>query len=254
MISVLGMFSEISARVSDTIMDKINCKVLGQWPNIWQGISIGITVSDRQQGAGCVPSSTIVIPSDIPNVEDIVISIENSDEKDKALSRDIDLLTFKVTQLQELTKNHIIQQAIIDSNTKFQSMENVDQYILEKDKEWINTPKNQISPFMGALIENNISKILKEKQKIPTEQFGDVLFPEIIVTNEFGANVAVTGRTEDYNKGDEIWWIKAEKQSVQFRSVNWDDSTKIYSADIVIKIENNKGKFIGVLKAATPVR
>ena len=133
-------------------------------------------------------------------------------------------------------------------------MENVDQYILEKDKEWINTPKNQISPFMGALIENNISKILKEKQKIPTEQYGDVLFPEIIVTNEFGANVAVTGRTEDYNKGDEIWWIKAEKQSVQFRSVNWDDSTKIYSADIVIKIENNKGKFIGVLKAATPVR
>ncbi len=208
-----------------------------------------------------VPSSetqTIVIPADeIPNVETLEIPVSNSDIKDKLLSSDLDLLTFKVTQLQELTENPAVIKAVIDSNAKFRAMgddDKIETYIVEKDKEWKKTPKGQLSPLMGSLIENNVSKILKQKQKIPTEEFGDVIFAEIIVTNEFGANVAITGRTDDYNQGDEAWWIRALKQSVQFRDVLWDDSAQIFSADIVIKIVDENGKFIGVLNAATPVR
>ncbi len=84
-----------------------------------------------------------------------------------------------------------------------EAMQDPETYIVDRDKEWKSTPKDKPSPFMGSLIENNISKILKQKQTISTEEFGDVIFPEIIITNEFGANVAITGRTDDYNQGDE---------------------------------------------------
>ena len=89
---------------------------------------------------------------------------------------------------------------------------------------------------------------------ITTEEFGDVLFPEIIVTNAYGANVAITGRTDDYNQGDEVWWIKAKDRVVHFRDTLWDESAGIFSADIVVQITDENGYFIGVLNAATPVR
>lgn len=52
---------------------------------------------------------------------------------------------------------------------------------------------------------------------IRTEEFGEVLFPEIIITNAYGANVAIAGRTDDCNQGDEFWWTKANTREVQFR-------------------------------------
>jgi len=167
---------------------------------------------------------------------------------------DLDLLTFKVTQLQELVSDPKIIQAVIESNTKFAVMDDPYQYIIEKDEEWKKQPKNKDSPFMGTLIENPTAKILKTKSVISTEEFGDVFFPEIIVTNEYGANVASTIRTDDYNQGDEVWWIKAKQHDVQFRDTEWDESAKIFSADIIVVIVDDNGHFIGVLNAATPVR
>lgn len=178
-------------------------------------------------------------------------SVEQETQKEFS---DLDLLTFKVTQLQEITSHLEIIQAVIDSNEKFEVMDDPIQYIVEKDAEWKNQPKNKNSPFMSTLIENPIAKILKTKSIISTEEFGDVLFPEIIVTNAYGANVAITIRTDDYNQGDEIWWIKAKENNVQFRDTTWDQSAGIYSADIIIAIFDNNGQFIGVLNAATPVK
>ena len=71
---------------------------------------------------------------------------------------------------------------------------------------------------------------------------------------QYGANVAITIRTDDYNQGDEIWWIKAKENNVQFRDTTWDQSAGIYSADIIVAIFDNNGQFIGVLNAATPVK
>ena len=202
-----------------------------------------------------VEQTVVIVPTpDINELDSLEIRVSDDDVKNMVLSSDLDLLTFKVQQLMQLAENPTIRQVVIDSNDKFRAMKNVEEYISEKDIEWKSTPKGQLSPFMGALIENNISKVLKQKQNISTEQFGDVLFPEIIITNEFGAIVAVTNRTEDYNQGDEFWWILAKGQAVQFKDVLWDESAKIFSADIVIKIENENGQFIGVLKAVTPVR
>lgn len=190
--------------------------------------------------------------------KDIVSEIdkvpESAEQETQKEFSDLDLLTFKVTQLQEITSHPEIIQAVIDSNKKFEVMDDPYQYVVEKDVEWKNQVKNKNSPFMSTLIENPTAKILKAKSIISTEEFGDVLFPEIIVTNAYGANVAITIRTDDYNQGDEVWWIKAKGNSVQFRDTAWDESAKIYSADIIVTIFDNNGQFIGVLNAATPVK
>lgn len=200
------------------------------------------------------PAQTVLVPTqDIPNLDTIEIPV-NENSKDKVVNTDLDLLQFKILQMQELAENPDVIQAVIDSNAKFDEMEDVYTYMDEKDAEWKNQPENQNSPFMNLLIENSLANFLKTKSVITTEEYGDVLFPEIIVTNEFGANVAITIRTSDYRQSDEGWWLKSKNESVQIREVTWDESAKIYSADIVIRIVDDQGKFIGVLNAATPVR
>jgi len=191
------------------------------------------------------PPAEILQTNEIPETEEL--------ETKKSFT-DLDLLTFKVIQLQDLASHPKIIQAVIDSNMKFAAMDDPYQYILKKDEEWKKQPKNKDSPFMSTLIENPYAKILKTKSVISTEEFGDVLFPEIIVTNAYGANVAITIRTEDYNQGDEVWWIKAKKHDVQFRNTEWDKSAKIFSADIIVVIVDDNRHFIGVLNAATPVK
>ena len=156
--------------------------------------------------------------------------------------------------MQELASHPVVVQAVIDSNSKFAAMKDPYAYVVEKDEEWKSQPKKQNSPLMTALIENNVSDILREYTIIPTKEFGDVLFPEIIVTNSYGANVAITGRTDDYNQGDEVWWIMTKDRMVHFRDTLWDESAGIFSADIVVQITDENGHFIGVLNAATPIR
>ena len=183
--------------------------------------------------------------------QDIDTLTQDTSEK---LFSETDLTTFKVLQLQQLVANPVIIQAIINSNAEFDAMDDPYLYVVETDAEWKNYPKDKTSPFMYLLIENKAANILKTKLVIETEEFGDVLFPELIVTNAFGANVAITHRTDDYNQGDEVWWIKTKKTDVHFRDTMWDESAKTYSADIVIRIVDENGHFIGVLNAANPVK
>jgi len=154
----------------------------------------------------------------------------------------------------ELAENNDIISSVIDSNKRFAAMDDANAYIAEKDQEWLKTPRNSNSPFMSAIIESSVSDLLREKTVIPTQEFGNVLFPEIIVTNSYGANVGQSQRTDDYNQADEGWWIRAKTVSIHLREVGWDQSANIFSSDIIIKIVDEDGNFIGVLKAVTPIR
>jgi hypothetical protein len=178
----------------------------------------------------------------VPDV-DIQRNVENQ----------LDLLAFKIEQIKELAQNDDIIRTVIDSNNRFDAMEDAAAYITQKDQEWRETPMNSQSPLMSAIIESNISDILREKSVIITDQFGAVLFPEIIVTNAYGANVAQSIRTEDYNQADEGWWLRAKTVPIHFREVSWDSSAEIFSSDIIIRIVDEDGNFIGVLNAATPI-
>jgi hypothetical protein len=185
--------------------------------------------------------------------DDLIVQVPDTEIQQQVESQ-LDILLYKISQMKELASKTEIVNAVIDSNKNFAAMKDIALYITQKDQEWIDTPKNILTPFMGALIENNISDILREKSTIPTEQFGDILFPEIIITNVYGANVAQSIRTEDYNQADEGWWIRAKSETVQIREVSWDESAGIYSADIIVRIVDEQGNFIGVLNAATPIR
>ncbi len=198
----------------------------------------------------------LVIPSESDDSLDTeVIEIDVIDDESKGnIVHNLDLIAFKIQKMQELSKNTELIQAIRDSNSQFGTLDEPYEYINEKDEEWQSASESEITPFMDSIIKSHISDFLRKYTVIPSGEFGDLQFPEIFVTNAYGANVAQTGKTSDYYQSDEGWWLKGKNESIYVGSIEWDKSANIYASDIVIKIQDKNGNFIGILKAVTPAR
>lgn len=166
---------------------------------------------------------------------------------------DIEKLTFEVKGIEKLSTNPLIHQALISSNQEFNEIDNVYLYIDEKDEEWVSAEWDTITSFMSELIQNDISDLLRQSASFHEEDYGYVVYAEIFVTNAYGANVAQTGKTSDYRQDDEPWWQRAKSDMIHITSVEFDESAGVYSADICLRIDDQDGNFIGIIKAVTNI-
>jgi len=141
-----------------------------------------------------------------------------------------------------------VQQTILFSNKEFETLGNVQEYIDKKDKEWVSSPKKEITPFMKQIIDNKLSDELRKSLMFFEEKYGYNVLGEIFVTNAYGANVAQTGKTTDYKQDDEDWWRMAKDKGLYVRDVEFDESAGVYSTDIGIRVEDDTKNFLGVIK------
>jgi signal transduction histidine kinase len=154
----------------------------------------------------------------------------------------------RIETFQEYSKNSIIQRVISQSNREFEKLDNIQTYISEKDREWTSTPKEEVTTFMQELINNELSEKLREKTSFYQDKYCYRVFGEVFVTNKYGANTAQTGKTTDYYQADEQWWQMAKKDCVYVADVEYDRSAEVYSTDICIRIDDETGNFLGVMK------
>jgi len=141
-----------------------------------------------------------------------------------------------------------LPETIIKSNQQFENLDDIQEYIDQKDREWTSAPKKEITPFVQDLISNELSKQLRKRTRFYEEKYGFEVFPEVFVTNKYGANLAQTGKTSDYYQADEEWWQRARRDGLYIRDVAHDESADVYSVDIGIRIDDDDGNFIGVAK------
>ena len=161
----------------------------------------------------------------------------------------------KIEELQLHLKDDSLQNIIRHSNRKFENLDSLQEYVNQKDREWVQTPKDQITPFMQVLIHNELSNHLRrELVEFYNNKYGYKLFGEIIVTNKYGANVAQTGRPSDYRQDDETWWQIARDTGLYVSDIAYDVSAGIYAVSISVKIEDENGDFIGAIKAVLAVK
>jgi len=164
-----------------------------------------------------------------------------------------DKLSLEITGIEELVKVYDLRQSLRDSEQEFQEMQDVYLIIEQREKDWTNTGLEVITPFIQELIDNKISEQLREHADKYQESFGYDLYPEIFVTNSYGVNIAQTGKTTDYIQNDELWWIRAKQDGLYISEIHYDESANVYSADIALRINDNLGEFLGVIKAVTNV-
>ncbi len=161
---------------------------------------------------------------------------------------------YKIQETQELASDPRLAKAIITSNEDFSNLEDPNSYLNEKDQEWISQPKGTLSPFMTDIISNELSDILRQKSKFYESSYQFPVFSEIFLTNSYGANVAQTGKTSDYKQNDEEWWQVAKQSGIHIQDVSFDESANVFSIDISVRIEDEDGNFLGILKNVVNIK
>ena len=200
---------------------------------------------------------TITILSGELETLEIVVNLEKIKVKDveKIIEQDVqnqsqqELTQEAFSKLQDalvLTKHPDIQQTLKDSNNEFGELADPYALVDERDDEWVSSD-DQLTPFMGTLLGNKASELLREIMNEDKAQTKDYVYEEIILTNVYGANVALTAKTTDYKQWDEQWWQLAKDTGVNFET-GYDESAGVESLDMSVRISDDDGRFMGVMK------
>jgi len=160
-----------------------------------------------------------------------------------------------VGQFQIQAKSGSFQEVLSLSNDEFDRLPDAEGYIRKKDENWTSTKKATVTPFMEALIDNALARHIREVFIDHFgQQYGFALIHEIIITNKYGANIAISAKTSGYNQGDEEWWQQARNKGIFIGRAAYDESTSSYGIDMAIRIDDMEGKFAGILLAGLGVK
>lgn len=157
----------------------------------------------------------------------------------------------RIEEIQARSTNELVKKFITRSNAQFENMPDPNGYIAQIDRDWV---KGADLPIISELTHNELAIELQSRQKFYQKKYGYPLIGEIFVTNRYGANVAQTGRTTDYYQADEEWWQIAKKDGLFVSNIKYDESSRIFSTEIAIRIDDANGNFIGVIKATPNIK
>jgi hypothetical protein len=239
--------------VTQAVIAEETSELIPSWIKFTAGVWADDKISDFEfiNAIEWLINQRVVVLQD-PIHYQIVIETEGGEVAPFYMNTEI--ASIKISHLKDLAKNLKLQEQLAEENKKFEHMgeQNRLDFIKQKEIEWASTPKSQLTPFMKSKIDNSISDQLRDNLIIHHKKYGELRFGEFIITNEYGGNFASTVRTDNYDQSVEKWWQLAKKHGIVIRHPSWDESADMVSSDINIRIEDERGNFIGILNAATP--
>ncbi len=180
---------------------------------------------------------------------------ETSLARARAVMDEIDrIVQARTVNWQAYSRSDLVQESLAASNQEFEQMEDREGTIQQRDRLWQATPEDQSTPIMESLIEHELARDLRIWLQKLQEGSGYKIFGEVFFTNRFGANIAQTNRTSDYQQDDEDWWQRAHSDGLYVGDIHFDDSAEIYSVDICLRVDDEENEFLGVMKAVMNIR
>ncbi len=167
-------------------------------------------------------------------------SIFKAEEMLKRMDQSIYL---RIEFLQAYIHHVHMERYLIQSNRKFKEFERDQQ-----KKKRLKLYKTQASTHQESS-DHELSTIFRKHLiEFYTKKYGQKLYGEVFVTNKYGVNVAQSGETTDYLQDDETWWQVSRNNGYYVGPVEFDQSSQMHGLTIGIRVNDDKGRFLGVLK------
>jgi signal transduction histidine kinase/CheY-like chemotaxis protein len=167
----------------------------------------------------------------------------------RAIMSEIDrAMHSRIVGWQAYTSGQDIQLVLENANRLMEQKSDRESYIDKRDAEWRATAKNTNTAFMQEILQSRVSRDIKALRDKLNQGYGYVIFPEIIITDRYGAIVAQSNRTSDYRQNDEEWWQRARESGLYLGHVEFDSSANMHATDVAMRIDDGSGGFLGVIK------
>jgi hypothetical protein len=190
-------------------------------------------------------------------VKNEMIKVPSQTIEDKVLIDNLQILqaeiNMKIEQSRELVNLPQIQQSLVESNVSYAATGSPEEIIRQIEERWQSSDPNLPNSVAFNLIHNPASDILRSIMDIDKKSESKFKYAEIFVTNQYGANIAQSHKTSDFRQDDESWWQKAKQNGIFLSESGYDESAGVYSSDIALRIQDDDGNFIGVIKAVVNV-
>jgi len=190
-------------------------------------------------------------------VENEMIKVPSQTTDGQVLINNLQILqaeiNMKIEQTREIVNLPQIQEALKESNFSFANSGYPDVFINQIDERWQSSDPDVPYSMAYSLINNPSADVIRSFMEIDQKSESQFKYAEIFVTNQYGANIAQSQKTSDYKQDDEKWWQKAKQNGVYLSEGGFDESAGVYASDIAIRIIDDDGNFIGVLKAVINV-
>ncbi len=190
-------------------------------------------------------------------VENEMIKVPSQTADDQVLIDNLQILqseiNTKIEQSRELVNLPQIQQSLSESNTSFTASGSPEEIIKQIEGRWESSDPDVPNSVAYNLIHNPAADVLRSIMDADQKSESQFKYAEIFVTNQYGGNTAQSHKTSDYKQNDELWWQKAKQNGVFLSEGGFDESAGVYASDIAIRILDDDGNFIGVLKAVINV-
>ena len=122
------------------------------------------------------------------------------------------------------------------------------------DQQWITADQtgNDADPLVVQRLNNGLANKLREYRDAFPEN------TEIFLTDKYGALIASTNRTSDYNQADEAWWQSAYSNGsgkVYIGDIEYDPSAKTYATIVAVPIYAPGSKVVsGILRTTVSLQ
>ena len=174
---------------------------------------------------------------------------ENALSFSRAISERLDQrINGVLTIVATIAENDHIKQFVIESNQEYDEMDNVDSYIAEKEADWRSYAGKE-NPLFNEMAKNPISERVTELSYQYAQAADFDLFPEIFVTNKYGAAVATNNRLTDFDQSDELKFQNSRDYGWYVSDLGYDESSGIWSLEVASAITEKK-EFLGIVKVA----
>jgi signal transduction histidine kinase/DNA-binding response OmpR family regulator len=169
------------------------------------------------------------------------------DEIDRAMN-------VRISSWRALVRSELVRETLAAANTSMEQQDDPQGYIADIDARWLATPSDSAPPLMRERMENQLAKDLRTRLEMLEEASGYAVFAEVFLTDRFGGNAAQTSRTSDFRQDDEPWWQQAAARGIYISDVAFDDSAAVFSVDICLRVNDEQGEMLGVLKAVMNIQ
>ena len=154
----------------------------------------------------------------------------------------------RIVGWQAYSSGQDIRDFLIGANDRMAGHHAPETLIAERDAEWRAADSGKPNALMMKSLNNRVSRLLRGLQNRLNQGFGYILYPEIFITDSFGAIVAQSNLTPDYQQNGKTWWQQARDKGVYIGNVEFDNSADVYATDVAFRIEDDNGDFLGVMK------
>ena len=189
------------------------------------------------------------------------------------------LLHLRLNSWRAYVQTDAVREALAQSNRQFAEMDSVQAFIDQVDERWRNTLDEELPDDLKSLVNRRLFRDLRT-ELIGHKGSGERrVYGEILLTNRYGALIGLSNRTTDYRQNDEAWWQRAVERGSYISELGRDSSATAEkrlldrslgdetaagvpdgsapeegagigdSVDLCLRIDDERGELLGVLKA-----